>query len=223
MPMKSKRGKSRAAKSAHRKRNFQRGGKITNVNRGLKPFASRYITKMKYSEVFTLGLTNNYTQVMNLNSLFDPNSTGIGHQPYGYDQLSTIYNRYRVISTSYVLNAYNATAAIRYAALPCNQLPPINNLSELCENPRTQSRVQVPGGNASVIKGRSYIPSLMGRTKSQYMADDRFQAAVGAGPSELALLYISGQTLGDSNTDIQLTLTMEFTVEWFDPNPIDQS
>ena len=31
-----------------------------------------------------------------MNSLFDPNRTGTGHQPYGFDQLSTFYNRYYV-------------------------------------------------------------------------------------------------------------------------------
>lgn len=223
MPIKSKRAKSRRAKSGMRKRNFQRGQRTTNVNRGLRPFASRYITKMKYSEVFTLSIANNYTQIMNLNSLFDPNSTGVGHQPYGFDQLAAIYNRYRVISTSYVVNAYQGSQAIRYAVMPCNSLPPINNLSELCENPRAKFRVQIPGGSTSVIKGKSYLPALMGRTKSQYMADDRFQAQSTAGPAELALLYISGQSMVDGSLDIQLNVTMEFLVEWFDPNPIDQS
>lgn len=206
-----------------KKRNYRRGQRTTNVNRGLKPVAARYITKMKYSEAYTLNVGNSYTQVMNLNSLYDPNSTGVGHQPYGFDQLATLYNRYRVIATSYVVNAYNGSNAIRYGVLPCNELPPINNLSELCENPRAQFRVQVPGGSTSMIKGKCYMPALMGRTKAQYMADDRFQAQTSAGPAELALLYITGQTLADASADIQLTITLEFTVEFFDPKPIDQS
>lgn len=213
-------------KMLKRKPRVQRRKRVqrtTTVNRGLKPIASRYITKMKYSESYTLNVGNSYTQVMNLNSLYDPNSTGVGHQPYMFDNFSALYNRYRVIATSYVVNAYNGSNAIRYGVLPCNELPPINNLSELCENPRAQFRVQIPGGATSVIKGKSYIPALMGRTKSQYMADDRFQAQTSAGPAELALLYITGQTLGDASTDIQLTVTLEFTVEFFDPKPVDQS
>lgn len=31
-----------------------------------------------------------------LNSLFDPNETNTGHQPYGYDQMTALYSRYQV-------------------------------------------------------------------------------------------------------------------------------
>jgi hypothetical protein len=35
---------------------------------------------------------------MRLNSLVDPNATGTGHQPYGFDQLAAIYAKYRVLN-----------------------------------------------------------------------------------------------------------------------------
>lgn len=197
--------------------------RMTNVVRGLKPFASRYITKMKYSGSYTLNVGNNYSQIMNLNGLFDPDRTGIGHQPYGFDQLSGIYNRYRVISCSYVINAYSGGSPIRFACLPCNEVPPINNVSEICENPRARFKLQYPQGSISTIKGSTYIPSLVGRTKTQYMSDDRYQAVTSANPAELALLFITGQTMADATTDINLTVTLNYTVEWFDGHPIDQS
>lgn len=42
------------------------------------------------------------TKVFSLNSCFDPDNSGVGHQPYGYDQLCTStgpYLRYKVINT----------------------------------------------------------------------------------------------------------------------------
>lgn len=208
-----------AKKRAYKKRKYQ----MTTVNRGLQPFASRFITKGKYSEAFTLNIGNAWTQVMNLNSIFDPNQSSIGHQMYGRDQLAAIYNRYRVISTKYVINAYSGSSPIRFGCLPCNEFPPVSTMSELCENPRAQFRIQLPNGSTSTIRGRVSLPQLMGRTKAQYMADDRFQAAQNASPAELAYLYITGQSLADANVDISLVVTMEFTVEFFDPHPIDQS
>lgn len=193
------------------------------VNRALQPLAQRYITKHKYSESYTLQLTNSYTQVMNLNSLFDPNRTGVGHQPYGYDQLSALYNRYRVISCKYVINAYSGTNAIRYGCIASNDVPPINSMSELVENPRAQFRVQFPGGSSTRITGNVYLPSLMGRTKAEYMADDRYQSPVGSSPAELALLTIIGADITDASTNVLCTVTMEYTVEWFDIIPLEQS
>lgn len=206
-----------------KKRTSKKRTTLVNVNRGLQPFASRYITKMKYSEVFNLNVANNYTQVMRLNSLFDPNFTGVGHQPYGYDQLSPIYNRYRVIACSYVINSYSSTNAIRFGCLPCNDIPPISNMSELVENPRARFKTQYPGGDTQWLKGKVSIPALMGRTKQQYMADDRFQAEVTTSPLEAALLFINSQRIDDGPIDSTICVTLEYTVEFFDPKPIDQS
>jgi len=196
------------------------------VNTALQPFASRYITKMKYSEVALL-TAGNIQYLFNANSVFDPNATGVGHQPYGFDQLSPIYNRYRVISCKYVVNAYSSaggtTGAIRFGTLLANEIPPINNMSELAENPRAQTRVQIVGGSTQTIKGKISIPSLMGRTKSQYMADDRYQALVTANPQELAYLAIYAQDMADAAATVTLAVTLEYTVEFFDPHPINQS
>lgn len=206
-----------------RKRFNKRKRALVNVNRALSPFAQRYITKMKYSEAYTLSALNAYTQMMRINGIWDPNTTGVGHQPYGFDQLTPIYNRYRVISCSYVINAYSGTNPIRFGCLPCNDTPPIGGASELCENPRAKFRIQLPNGSTQTITGKVSLPSLMGRNKAQYMADDRFQSEVTTNPLEVALLYITGQSMTDSSVDILLNVTLEYTVEFFDPKPIDQS
>jgi uridine kinase len=54
--------------------------KTLNVNKSLTPFSQRYITKMKYSENVITGSTGVYRFA--LNNLFDPNLTGVGHQPH---------------------------------------------------------------------------------------------------------------------------------------------
>lgn len=178
---------------------------------------------MKYSQVATLSLSNTYLQTMNLNSVYDPDRTGVGHQPYGFDQLTPIYNRYRVIACTYSVNAYNGTTPIRFGCLPSNEIPPIGNMDELCENPRSRWAIQLPNGSTEQVKGAVSIPSLFGRTKSQYMADDRYQATNSSSPQELALLNIYAQSLSNVPTDVQVTVTLNYLVEWFDPAPIDQS
>lgn len=67
------------------------------TTRDLMP--TTFNTTLHYRESILLSSTtllptafNNYS----MNSIFDPNRTGTGHQPYGFDQLATFYNRYYV-------------------------------------------------------------------------------------------------------------------------------
>lgn len=218
--------RKRSIRRRKSKLRYAKRKRTTLVNKSLTPFASRFITQMKYSESYLLSSSNNYTQIMNLNSIFDPNRTGIGHQPYGRDQLDQIYNRYRVIKCSFVINGYSTTGdPIRLVALPTNDvLGPTYGASELVENPRARWIVQMPGGSTQYLKNSVYIPALMGRSKAQYMADDRFQATQDTSPAEAALLYIvTGAMNGDIAVNTHITVTLKYTVEFFDPKPIDQS
>jgi len=193
------------------------------VNRALHPIPQRFITRQKYSDTFSLNtLITGYN--FNLNSVYDPNRTGIGHQPYGYDTLATMYNRYRVIACSWAISCYNTGSVMRLGCLVGNDVASIVSISDLVERPRAQFITQIPGGSTQVLKGKAYIPSVVGRSKAQYMADDRYQAQVGADPSELAILQLAVGTMADGLIDgTSLTITLEYTVEYFDMKPLAQS
>lgn len=186
-------------------------------NLALQPIAQRYICKMKYSQAVQLNINNNYLYQFNLNSLFDPDRTGTGHQPYGFDQLSNLYNRYRVIGCYYTVSAYAVGSPLRVVTLPSNDATAgWNNVSEVCENPRAKWKLQIPGGPAQIIKGYVSLPSLMGRNNQEYRADDRFQAQVTVSPSELAVLNIGAGTLSDSSFTADVVVTLHFVTEFFD-------
>lgn len=214
-------------------RRYRGRKKTTLVNKSaLAPIPARYITKLKYAESFTLTGTGMRTQQMNLNSLFDPNRSGIGHQPYGFDQLcgpagSALYNRYRVFKVDYVVTVANDSYNIHYAVLNTNDAaPPIGNVSEARENPRCQYACQNPGGTLKKITGSISLPSLLGRTKAQYMSNPDYQAQYNATPSELAIMNIFAQGLNDDisvSMSHTINLLMVYHVEFFDPHVLDQS
>lgn len=207
------------AKPQNRRKGVRRSY-ATVVNRGLSPIPQRYITKMKYCDNLTMptALAGLNAYRFNLNSIFDPNRTGIGHQPYGHDTLQTMYNRYRVISCSYTISAIASNFSLNVAALPANEEVTPTAMYEVKESPRAKWVTQNPGGTLKVLKGNVYLPSLVGRTKAQYMADDRYQAIYGASPNELAILNIFTQSLNDGTTDTvpAISVTLEYVVESFD-------
>lgn len=213
--------KSTGRRKAIRRRGAKRSTVV--VNNALHPIPQRYLTKMKYSEfVETAGLTGQYA--FNMNSLFDPNRTGFGHQPYGFDTLATLYNRYRVVSCGWRIQlAGDASSAYIITALPSNESVTSVSISEMRENPRCKYIQQNPGSAAVTLSGKCSLPSLMGRTKSQYMSDDRYSAIVSASPAELAILNLQTANTADGIIGTKLQVLLEFTVEWFDVKNLAQS
>lgn len=205
------------------KRPARRGyGTVNIVGRSLNPIPQRTIVTMKYAEdVTTNGGSGDY--VFNLNSIFDPNRSGTGHQPYGHDTFATLYNRYRVISCKWKIQCLN-TAGFQMGAIPLNEVFSYATLAEMRENPRSKWVTQNAGGATQYLSGKTYIPSLVGRTKAQYMADDRYQAAMGTSPNELAslLIMLAGPT-GATLSSVPINVLLEYTVEFFDIKHLAQS
>lgn len=226
MPPRSKFSK-RGKKSKKSFKGKRRGYKTINiVKKSLNPLPQRFITKMKYAETVTLNVGTSYAYQFNLNSIYDPNRTGIGHQPYGHDQLLALYNRYRVIGVKYsIFMATGSTGQpLMFSAVPANEVQIFSGTDEARENPRARFAIQMPGGNPVKITGYVSLPSLVGRTKAQYMADDRYQAAYGASPLELAILNIQAQIANTSAlAEVSANVMLEYIVESFDIKNLGQS
>lgn len=213
-----------------RRKRLARRGYPTNVNRSLQPIPQRSIIKMKWSEAVNITMTNATSGrwVYRLNSIFDPDQvSGTNHKPYGYDTMLSLYNRYRVIGCSYTLSIDPETAInMQLVALPSNEVVTATTASIAKEKPRAKFLMQEASG-ATIRKLTGYvsIPSLVGRNKTEYMSDDRYQAQFGANPQEEALLnvFLGGVSDNAISTTVSLNATLEYTVECFDVKPLGVS
>lgn len=211
-------------------RSYKRRSRFTTVNRSLQPFAQRYIARLKYTDSFDipnqLGVPSPY--VFRLNSIFDPNFTGIGHQPMGHDTLQTMYNRYRVIRCKWAIQLQARDGGNYYlCAVPTNgtMTPTLPQWDNMVEMPRCKYVRQNSGSDPAILRGSIRLPQLVGRTTQQYMADDRFQAEFGSNPAEACDLNImafnSGNLTGQPNC--LATIRLIYTVECFDSKVLPQS
>jgi len=211
-------------KRAGKRRNYRRGKKnvIVNTSKALAPIAQRYITTLKYCQTYkpvnSFGLNN---WQIRLNSIFDPDLTGSGHQPYGRDTFSTLYARYRVVKCNYAIQAYSTDGLpVCVSALPANESHLFSSVSEARENPRAKFIVQAgTGSELKTLRGSVYLPSLMGRTSQQYMSDDRYQSTMGTNPAENAILNIQAMLIDENlliNPSVVYVVTLKYTVEFFD-------
>lgn len=68
-------------------------------------FPQKIITRLRYHDDLTFTTTTAVGgNVFRLNSLFDPDQTGVGHQPLWRDTFASIWNHYTVISSKITVN-----------------------------------------------------------------------------------------------------------------------
>jgi len=81
------------------------------TNQGIVP--KTYVAKLRYVEEITLnsGLAAYAVHRFHANSLFDPDLTGGGHQPYGFDTLMSMYNHFTVIGSKITVKPVLTTTA----------------------------------------------------------------------------------------------------------------
>ena len=83
------------------------------------PIADSQVVKLKYGELLTLtssaGLAA--THVFSANNCFDPNTTGVGHQPMGFDEWMQFYNHFTVLGSKIKVTYMPANSGAGGAAL----------------------------------------------------------------------------------------------------------
>lgn len=227
MPYKRKRF-GKAKKRTFRRKHFRRGGRTTMINRSFKgPVAPRLITKLKYNSFYSY-LTSGIDRVWYLNSIFDPDASGAGHQPYGRDTLAVLYNRYRVYKCEYIIafTTYVANASYYCGVLANNDGVLFTNLSLASESPTAVTKI-VAQGKPAIFKGSFRLPSITGVTSKTYKSDDRYQAQFAASPAEVICLHTFAAELSGAavttNGDIRMNITLIYHTECFDPLAIAQS
>lgn len=109
------------------------------------PFPTSWVGPVRYVENFSmnspLGVPTYY--VFSANGLYDPNITGTGHQPMGFDQMMALYNHYEVLSATITLTAVNSGTVEGFnmgIKLDDSGVLAANDLNNTFEHPLTRWR-----------------------------------------------------------------------------------
>lgn len=75
-------------------------------------FNNNYTVTLTYADRYDLEVDYNHaaSQIWRMNSIYDPDWSGVGHQPLGRDLWTSMYNYYTVLSCEYEIWCYNAFA-----------------------------------------------------------------------------------------------------------------
>lgn len=194
------------------------------------PLPARLSYKSRYVETYTLttgaaGIVG-ATQVNRLNSLFDPNQTGAGHQPYGYAQLAGVmYEKYwvRGVKITFTVTTIGGTADMLFA-VQVGSSGAITTIAGLLgdyatERTNVSTFVLSPSGNT---RSRSItlsppLPLVLGVPAKQYRdAEDLYAALYTANPIEQAIIEFGAASYsGNAGETMQVQILMEFDAELF--------
>ena len=186
----------------------------------------RYVTKMCYSDIATFTGLVSVDKVYRLNSLFDPDLTGTGHQPRYYDEMSNLYSAYRVLSCKVrvrpLSNSQTNTSANQFTSVIARLAAgTLNGASyfDIGELPNSTTILNgLYGGLSKGITKRFDIAYIAGVPKQVVKYDNNFKALISANPSHQLYVHVVNGTLnGTTATDCTMLIDLEYTVSWEDP------
>lgn len=183
------------------------------------PFPYKMSTKLLYhaNTNFNPAATT-YAYNYNINSLFDPDRTGTGHQPMYFDQLCPgVYNRYRVRAFSYKVTISNCNTPIKFQLhfQNNNNSNDYEDLGEMIGTRQIIVNSMSAGGKCiGTLKGYTTLRRLLGQGTN----DDRDQAVYNASPSNVAILGLLLTSLdGATNMSaVNIDITFNYYSDLFD-------
>lgn len=174
------------------------------------PFPQQMRAVMRYAESVNLdaqaGLAASY--LFRANSIFDPNFTGIGHQPYGHDTYQSIYNHYVVDRAVITVTANSAPVNCTLGVSLTDDSAVSLDYDQIKETKNTRF-VAMNGASAPVSVVLNYNKNSM----FKHDTDSSVGAAFGANPSEQAFFQI-WQT-GNLPTNNPSALAVQVTITYY--------
>jgi hypothetical protein len=178
-------------------------------------FPQKMVASMRYAETIRLDPASGQPVGYNFfrcGSIFDPNYTGVGHQPYGHDTYQSIYTHYRVLSSTltatYLPNGVSSTGHIVGGVyIQADTTTPVLDFDLVRE--RAQGNFKICPDQTSTIT-----------VKQKYTADKNYPNNVaglnsqfGGNPTEDAYFCVwttsANDTLDPSSVDVVITIEFE--------------
>jgi hypothetical protein len=179
------------------------------------PLPARKFCKLRYVAAYNSvsASTTAVERWYRLNSIFDPDGTGVGHQPLYHDQLANIYQAYRVHGAKVIVNISNASVSANIqthiAFFPVrDDLTTPSSIDQAVEQWRCRS-VILPTDGTSVTFAQYYdCAKIQQVSKLRYKSSDDFMAGMGANPTRDTNWHMLVQSRDQSSS-----VTVNYTIE----------
>jgi len=217
-PRRSNHGRRRAKRSNKNKRGLMPppitsdthpGSSLTSVGLNSTPLFPPVTSKaLRYSMTYTSlaatsGIPTGY--VFRANDLFDPDFTGSGHQPMGFDQMMNSYNHFCVIRAKLTVTFRNLSAGPCSVGIRQDANSPILTVYDqfLEFGGMVQETLEGKGvyGANKTLSLSIHIPRLFGLTNKSILSDPNLRGEILTTPTEVTYFHVMvWDALGNTST-----------------------
>lgn len=185
----------------------------------------KYVTRILLNP--TSGTADNYQ--FRMNSLFDPDLTGTGHQPAGYDQIATLYNRWLVTKCSIQVTAWPAQTfplvdTQQSSAIVClnktrDQMTFTNIETAMEQDYSKYCNIGINGG-PKTVRDTTDIADFAGIDARSMLNNEYYTGAIGANPAYVPVYTITAQcpVSGVNGEPFGLSVIIWYQTTFFNPD-----
>ncbi len=166
-------------------------------------------------------------QLIRLNSLFDPDQTGAGHQPTTFDVLTPMYSKYLVRSAEIIIIAttiggsqevamhaqvFDNDGFLTFVGVTCDAASERMNVATAIASPSGNAR-------ASVIRGFYPIHKIFGVSETSYLAEEGlYSARFDANPSKNCGIQVAvSSPSATAGENLTIQIMVEYRADFFEP------
>lgn len=182
------------------------------------PLRQRGLFKLRYADTdfdmsTTAGASYRTTYAFAGNGLYDPDTTGVGVQPYGYDQITTLFNIYRVYASQIKVRFFceEATPKLVVTVFPAISTPTYLDPSDLRVMPL--ARQHVISNQEGINRGNFLKQYCSTYTLLRESSKDRdAQGATSSNPTAIWYWCVVADT---SDTTGEITCSMDVQITYY--------
>jgi len=194
-----------------------------------KPFPVRMLATLRYVETLTLTqatiATTNWCFCAN--GIYDPNLSGGGHQPYGHDTYSGIYNQYTVLKSKIKITPTGRTASSGNNAIHFGVGIEDSTVSGAPNDTWAERPTYSVVGSFRGDGSSKSLTKTWDRNK-RFPHEDTYRALsapFGSNPSEIEVFNIVVQNADYTNalSTVYMLVEIEYTVEMYELQDLGSS
>lgn len=164
-----------------------------------------------------------------LNSVYDPDSSGVGASVFGYASWAAQFLNYRVhrctmrVQASVVSGLTQGFANVTVGAIPWQPVLPSNAQTWKTLPGNEMKGLAQSGGSPSVVSfTRTWDMARISRiTKAQFLNESDYSAAIGTNPPRMIYGFVGFESVGSSTAaTFSASIQLTYLVEWFNPVPV---